>query len=206
MQTVTWIDSLYRSGPCLPDLNILLSYVGSFYNDFSARAKRIFNKHQCSFREDRKCCSPASTHRAVFGKDRHSVLLVILSCIRIVPETRDLYFFLSPSAECVGTAEKCGADIGLFIACNCWKLMDITVRPETSYRLGVGGVFTESQNGMLNIEHWDVDSQWDQQYQQPAIQTVVSICLPLNYNSDSSLFFTKHFLKPDQPLRRLYLA
>lgn len=62
MQTVTWIDCLHRSGPCLPDLNILLSYVGSFYNEFSAGAKEIFNKHQCSFREDRKCCTPASTH------------------------------------------------------------------------------------------------------------------------------------------------
>lgn len=70
MQTVTWIDSLYRSGPCLPDLNILLSYVGSFYNDFLAGAKKIFNKHQNLFGEERKCCSPASALMTVFEKDR----------------------------------------------------------------------------------------------------------------------------------------
>lgn len=70
MQTVTWIDSLYRSGPCLPDLNVLLSYVGSFYNDFLAGAKKIFNKHRDLFRVERKCCRPGSASMTVFEKDR----------------------------------------------------------------------------------------------------------------------------------------
>lgn len=116
MQTVTWIDSLYRSGPCLPDLNILLSYVGSFYNDFLAGAKKIFNKHQNLFGEERKCCSPASALMTVFEKDRGASKdreYLKAQNKKNCPRNHRCFFFI---------AENCGEEVGLIIAQSTWNL------------------------------------------------------------------------------------